>query len=703
MPIKDTETFAPSDQVLGHVDIRTTSAALPGPTALLPGRAVVGVQRFAFVAAGLTIAATAGGDNWNPWGLGLLALFTVASDLMSVETDSSKLKVSGSFLGLILAAVLLGGGPAALIGVLTIAIGWTRSRESQHYFRNNVVTYAWFPLAAALFFHAAVALAGVGPRQLGYYLLVFATFLVALTTNFVMIAGYQCYLDGASLAQKAREALRPILASELFSALITVAAVYVAVTHGTIGLALVGLVLVIFQHLVSALLLSERRSEALHRLATTDVLTGLANRERFASRVEEKIASTVQPGETFAVILIDLDRFKEINDTLGHIYGDSLLSELGPRLAELIGPDGLVARLGGDEFAVLPAGEAGDLEALELAAVELLSCIQQPLVVDELSLTVGASIGIARFPVDGSDTQTLLRRADIAMYSAKSAQGGYRFFAAEQDVYSRRRLGVLSDFQRALGAGEIVVHYQPIVNMDEGRVCGAEALVRWEHPELGLLAPALFVQLIEQTPMIGPLTRHVIDRAIEQCAQWRRDGRELGVSVNLSVRNLLDRDLPDEIEAMLAAHSFPAAALHLEITESMIMSDPDRAVATLTRLSMLGIRLSIDDFGTGYSSLANLSRMPVSELKIDRSFVTPMLRDESCMIIVRSTIHLGHDLGLEVVAEGVEDEATLERLAQLGCDRVQGYHISRPLSPDAFAYWLERTDAQPGARRAARA
>ncbi|MDQ6778878.1 MAG: EAL domain-containing protein [Actinomycetota bacterium] len=667
--------------------------ATPHPIARQASGAVVGVQRLAFVAAGLTIAATAGGDHWNPWSLAVLASFTLASDLMSVETDSSKLKVSGSFLGLILAAVLLGGGPAALIGVLTITIGWVRWRESQHYFRNNLITYVWFPLAAALFFHAATTVADVGPHQLGYYLLVFATFVAALAINFAMIAGYQCHLDGASLAQKAREALRPILASELFSALLTVAAVYVAVTHGTVGLALVGLVLVVFQYLVSALLLSERRSEELQRMATTDVLTGLANRERFASQIEEKIASA-EPDKAFAVMLIDLDHFKEINDTLGHLYGDALLRELGPRLAARVGPDGLVARLGGDEFAVLPAGEAGDPEALELTAVELLACIQEPLVVDELLLTVGASMGISRFPLDGADAQTLIRRADIAMYAAKRGQSGYRFFAAEQDVYSRRRLNVLSDFQRALGADEIVVHYQPIVDVEAGRVCGAEALVRWEHPELGLLAPALFIQLIEQTPMIGPLTRHVIDRSIEQCAKWRRAGQELAVSVNLSVRNLLDRDLPDEIEHTLAAHGLPAAALHLEITESMIMSDPDRAVATLRSLSALGIRLSIDDFGTGYSSLGHLSRMPVDELKIDRSFVTSMLRDESDLIIVRSTINLGHDLGLEVVAEGVEDEFTLERLRVLGCDRIQGYYVSRPLPPDAFGEWLDRTEVR---------
>jgi diguanylate cyclase (GGDEF)-like protein len=456
------------------MDVGTTS----DPRAPQAGRAVVVMQCVAFVAGALTIAATAGGDHWSPWPFAILAVFTVTSDLMSVETDSSKLKVSGSFLGLILAAVLLGGGPAALIGVLTIAIGWTRSREPWHYFRNNLVTYLWFPLLAALCFHAATGLGHVRSHQLGYYLLVFAAFVVALTINFAMIAGYQSHLDRASLVSKAREALRPILASELFSALLTVAAVYVAVTHGIIGLALIGLVLAVFQYLVSALLLSQRRSGELGRMATTDALTGLANRERFATRIDEKIASSEEPDEAFAVMLIDFDHFKEINDTLGHLYGDALLRELGLRLAARVGASGLVARLGGDEFAVLPGGQTGDPEALELTAVDLLACIQQPVVVDELSLTVGATIGISRYPVDGTDAQTLLRRADIAMYPAKGGQSGYKFYAAEQDVYSRERLGLLSDFQRGLGADEIIVHYQPIVDAEDGRVCGAEALVR---------------------------------------------------------------------------------------------------------------------------------------------------------------------------------------------------------------------------------
>ena len=314
-----------------------------------------------------------------------------------------------------------------------------------------------------------------------------------------------------------------------------------------------------------------------------------------------------------------------------------------------------MARLGGDEFAVLSVLERDRPIELELLAARLLACAQEPLTVEELSLEIGASIGIARYPRDGRDAHTLLRRADVAMYAAKREQSGFRLYAPSQDHHARRQLSVVSDFRRALSSGEIVVHYQPIVELDELRVRGAEGLVRWEHPERGLLPPGAFMQAVERTHLIGPLTHHVLDSALAQCARWRRAGMDLSVAVNLSVRNLLDRNLPKQIERQLAGHGLPPDALQLEITESMIMADPERALSTVTRLSALGIRISVDDFGTGYSSLENLRRLPIDELKIDRSFVTPMLNDKSDLIIVRSTINLAHDLGLRIIAEGVED------------------------------------------------
>jgi diguanylate cyclase (GGDEF)-like protein len=388
---------------------------------------------------------------------------------------------------------------------------------------------------------------------------------------------------------------------------------------------------------------------------------------------------------------MDLDRFKEVNDTLGHVYGDRLLCELGPRLVEAVGEGGLVARLGGDEFGILPAEDGDEPAAVESLIARLLAAAGEPFAVEDLALEIGASIGVSSYPDDGEDSGALLRCADIAMYAAKEAQTGSKLYAAEQNQHSMRRLSVLSDIRRALSGDEIVVHYQPIVDLDNRLVRGAEALVRWQHPEHGLIAPGAFVQTVEQSGLIGPLTRHVLENAISQCARWRQDGRDMSVAVNLSVRNLLDRDLPRAIARMLDTYHVPANALQVEITESMIMTDPERALATVGRLTELGVRLSVDDFGTGYSSLANLRRLPIDELKIDRSFVSPMLVDESDLIIVRSTINLGHDLGLRIIAEGVEDAATLERLAVLGCDLAQGYHLGRPVDESVFHRWLADT------------
>jgi len=636
---------------------------------------------------GAAIPFTAAFDHWSMPLLTVIAVFTVVADLTAVRTGH-RLSVSGSFLGLILAAVVLGPAPAAVLGFVAIAVGWLRSREDGHYLLNNLANYAFFPMLAGVFFHVTTSLVAARPSALAYYLLVFATFVVALAVNFLGSAGYQAYLDRTALADKMRDALVPLLSAELFSALLTLAAVYLTGRLGMTGFILFGLVLVIFQYLIGELLTSKRRSDALQRIATTDELTGLANREHFREVVEARIVRAGDAAARFAVMLMDLDRFKEINDTLGHHYGDVLLRELGPRLVSTIGEGGLVARLGGDEFGILLAEDTDDPAVLDIVLTRLFASVSEPFGIDELSLEVGASVGVARFPEDGEDSHALLRCADIAMYAAKEAQTEYKLYTAEQNQHSVRRLSVLSDIRHALVADEIVVHYQPIIDVDSLRVRGAEGLVRWQHPEHGLIPPGAFVQTIEQTGLIGPLTRHVLERAIAECADWRRDGREMSVAVNLSVRNLLDRDLPKQIERLLDMYSLPAGSLQLEITESMIMSDPDRALATVSQLSALGVRLSVDDFGTGYSSLANLRKMPIDELKIDRSFVSPMLRDESDLIIVRSTINLGHDLGLNVIAEGVEDSATLDSLAELGCDLAQGYHVSRPMPADAFTAWL---------------
>ncbi len=659
------------------------------PSRRQPGKRLVWAQALAPVLAGGLVWLTAGEDHWSLAPVALIAALAVAGELMVMET-SGRLDLSSSFLALVLASVVLGPGPAALIGALAITVAWFRFRWALHTYLNNLTNFTWSPLLGGMFFYGTSRWADVGSGSVAHYLLVFATYLVSLAVNFLLAAGYGCYLDRVSLRVRAREMLVPVLSAELVTALLTLVGAFGFDRLGISGLALFGLVLASFLYLVRELMTSKHRSEMLQRVATTDELTGLANRERFREVVEARIAAA-GPGDAFTVMLVDLDRFKEVNDTLGHHYGDVLLRDLGPRLASAIGADGLVARLGGDEFAILPASGSSGPAAVEVTVAQLCTTINQPFTVDELSLEVGASIGVARFPDDGLDSHALLRCADIAMYAAKEAQTDYKVYAAEQNQHSVRRLNVLSDIRHALTGDEIVVHYQPIVDLDDRTVKGAEGLVRWQHPEHGLIPPAAFVQTVEQTGLIGPLTRHVLEQSISECAAWRRDGRALSVAVNLSVRNLLDRDLPREIERMLDSFGVPADALQLEITESMIMTDPERALATVSRLSDLGVRLSVDDFGTGYSSLANLRRLPIDELKIDRSFVSPMLQDESDLIIVRSTINLGHDLGLRIIAEGVEDAPTLERLATLGCDLAQGYHLSRPMSGGAFSTWLEES------------
>jgi diguanylate cyclase (GGDEF)-like protein len=665
------------------------------------GRVVGPCAVLAITGAATVIWLTRDLDRWSVEPLLVLAAFMIASVLTDFATGGSKVRVSGLLIGLMLAIVLLGPGPAAILGATTMVISWPRLRPAWYVVMGNVATFMWYPLCGAMFFHLTIGVAGLRSHDPAYYLVVFMTFVVALTVNIVGVFAFMSYLDRFSMWQKVRETVFPVMSAQLFSALLTMAAAFLAVEAGTVGIALIALVLLIFQYLVGELLKSKQRGEELHRVATTDELTGLANRERFRARLDERIAEAKEADENFGVMLLDLDRFKEVNDTLGHHYGDELLRDLGPRLAEAIGADGLVARLGGDEFAVLPAEATGDADELEAIAQRLIRCVQRPVLVDEMTLEVGVSIGVSRFPRDGEDPHSLLRSADVAMYAAKEAHAGAKVYAAALDRHSVRRLSVLGDFRRALDSEEIVVFFQPIMYMDGARVHGAESLVRWQHPELGLLPPSDFIPIVEQTGLIGPLTRHVLERAVARCAGWRRAGHGLSVSVNLSVRNLLDPDLPSLIGDLLTTYGLAPEGLELEITESMLMSDPDRSLITLTRLNQLGVGLSVDDYGTGYSSLANLRRLPIDEFKIDRSFVSPMLSDESDLIIVRSTINLGHDLGLKVVAEGVEDEATLHRLAGFGCDFAQGYHFSKPLAPEAFSEWLGEPGVPPARMTAA--
>ena len=436
------------------------------------------------------------------------------------------------------------------------------------------------------------------------------------------------------------------------------------------------------------------QAEANRRQALHDALTGLPNRTLLRQRAEAALEGAASG--SVALMLIDLDRFKEINDTLGHAYGDVVLQAVADRLGGAVRATDTVARLGGDEFAVLLPGVDG-VQAAEDLATRALTALVGGVEADGVSLDVEASIGIAMAGEDGADVESLLRNADIAMYSAKDRSLGVCVYGSELDDHSPERLGLLGDLRRAMDAGELVLHWQPKVSLPGEEVRGVEALLRWHHPERGVIPPGVFIPAAERTPVIRPLTRYVLDAAVAQCARWRAAGRHLDVAVNVSARNLLDDRFVDDVLEVLTRWDVPASSLELEVTESAIMADPARAQLILGRLADVGVTLSIDDFGAGYTSLSHLKDLPVHQLKIDRSFVAHMTTDRSDALIIRSVVELGRNLGLTTVAEGVEDRETLDRLGELGCDVAQGYLVCRPLPADALERWFDRTRVTAGA------
>jgi diguanylate cyclase len=434
------------------------------------------------------------------------------------------------------------------------------------------------------------------------------------------------------------------------------------------------------------------RHQALH-----DALTGLPNRILFYDRLEQALLNAEREREPLAVLIVDLDRFKEVNDTMGHANGDVLLQLVGPRLRAALRARDTIARMGGDEFAVLLPGT--DIAGSRQVAQSLHDALEKPFELESVTVATEASVGVAHYPEHGSDADTLLQRADVAMYIAKEERSGHAFYAPERDPYDPNRLALVGELRRAISDDELVLHYQPKIDLRTDEVSGVEALVRWAHPIRGLLAPMEFVPLVEHAGLMRPFTLWVLDCALGQCRAWRDQGMDLRVAVNLAVPSLLDVRLGEEVGRLLAKHAVPAHLLELEITESSVMTDPKRSIAKLEELSAMGVRLAIDDFGTGYSSLSYLRRLPVDELKIDRSFVMNMEASSDDAMIVRSTIDLCRNLGLAVVAEGVETEHTFAKLRELGCDEAQGFLISRPVPADALTAWLaDRTVRAPVGR-----
>ena len=492
--------------------------------------------------------------------------------------------------------------------------------------------------------------------------------------NEVLVARAVSFKMGAGLW----ETLRPDLAYELLTTGALLALAPLVVLSMQAGIAFVPLLvpsLAAVYAVGSVALKSEQQ-------ALTDALTGLANRKRLGERTE----AAVQEGHV-ALVLLDLDRFKEVNDTLGHHVGDQLLGVVAQRLSSSLRPGDTVARLGGDEFALLLPG--ADAASAARAAGRARAALAEPFVLGGLLIDVSASAGIAVSPGHGTVVDELLQRADVAMYLSKES-GEIELYDPARDRNSTTRLALLGELRRALDGDELELHYQPKADLATGDVVGVEALVRWRHPERGLIPPDDFIPLAERSGLIGLITAWVLDAGLRQTALWRARGWDLSLAVNITVKDLCGDQLVDLVAEGLARYGVPASALMLEVTEGSLFADSARARQALRRLEALGVTLSLDDFGTGWSSLVQLRQLPVSEIKVDRSFVSRMDSDPRDLAIVSSVIDLGRGLGMRVVAEGVEDDATWQRLSAMGCDRAQGWWLSKALPADELGPWLEQ-------------
>ena len=436
----------------------------------------------------------------------------------------------------------------------------------------------------------------------------------------------------------------------------------------------------------------QQREAQIRRLAYWDALTGLPNKEQFRGLLREHLNQARRDGRPCAVVMLDLDRFKHVNDVLGHAFGDRLLRQIALRLSEgVLRSQDIVAHVGSDEFVV--CAPHADADTARSLAQRALQALEAPFTLDDHTVDVGAGVGVAIFPAHADEADTLMARAEVAMYAAKAKQSGVVVYDPGMDSASDESLSLLSELRTAVDHDQLRLFLQPKVQLATGRVIGAEALVRWQHPQRGMVAPMRFIPFAEQTGFIRVITGWMIQQCASHWRELRAQGIEIKLSVNLSTRDLLDQDLPAKLEKLLARESVDPHALCLEITESAIMDDPQRALQTLKRLHDMGLRLSIDDFGTGYSSLAYLKQMPLHELKIDKSFVMSMERDRADMKIVRSTIDLAHNLGLTVTAEGVETAQGFAILRAMQCDEAQGYFMAKPMPGGDFAGWMRAWQA----------
>ena len=624
-----------------------------------------------------------------------LFVLVVAGELFPVavtfRNERQEITTSTTFVFAML--LIFGPGPAVAAQLIASVLADARNRKPWWKATFNLGQYAlsWIATGAVLYFvdgpyRYVGATSFTTPRLLAFVLGATTFFLCNMTLIAVAVALAQQLPVGPYIRRGF--AFYGLSSLILFSLVPIV--VVVARERAVLVPLLLAPILAVYR---TAKIAAENEHQAQY-----DHLTDLPNRILLFERVRQAIAE--RPDTPFAIFLFDLDHFKEVNDTLGHQVGDQLLTSIGERLVASVGPTDTVARLGGDEFAVVTAIDGSteqERTASALAASEVVTdAFGRLFQIDDLTFEIEASIGIALFPDHAGDVEELLRRADVAMYQAKDLGSGIEVYQRARDPHDSKRLALLGELRAAIDSQQIIAHYQPKADLQSGRIMGVEALVRWQHPTLGYLRPDQFIPLAEPTGLIAPLTFRVLDAALSQQRTWSEQGRPLTVSVNVSVRTLYDDHFPQDVGRHLSTHHVSPSMLVLEITESTMMRDPGRAAAVLGRLSHLGVQISVDDFGTGYSSLAYLERLPISEVKIDKSFVYGMEDNREQLAIVSSIVDLGRNLGLRVVAEGVETQAAWSLLRELGCHRAQGYVLARPLAADAVMPFIEQYERELG-------
>lgn len=643
-------------------------------------------------------AALLGALSWNlTWKIDNPALFwllsalVLAGELLPIPVPRrnglTRVTISTTFAFAIL--LRFGLAPAVAVYVASVVIADTWDRVAPIKVLFNAAQYALAMTAAGAVVMLAPISAAAGITA-GDIPVVVASGLVFFLVNHALACIGGALLSGNPIGRY----IRDDFAFQAWTAgcLLAFGPAVVAAAHSTIALVPVCFVPVF------AVYIGGRQAAVNSHRAYHDALTELPNRALLADRLRTTLPLVEREQRSLAVLLLDVDDFKAINDTLGHEFGDLVLKQVGQRLKDVVGEHDMLARLGGDEFAVVLEGSPWDAEEM---AARLLTALDLPMEVESLSLRVAASIGIACFPHHGRTVRELLRHADVAMYCAKRSDVSFQTYAEEYDEYSIDRLALAAQLRRGIERGELTIEYQPKVPLDGRKVSAVEALVRWNHPQLGRLGPDGFIPIAEHTGVIKPLTDRVLESVLRQCHEWRKAGLEVAVSVNVSARTLLDHELPLTIAGLLERFELPASMLQLEITESRIVSDLRRARTMLDALRAMGLKIAIDDFGTGFSSLSQLQQLPIDEIKIDRSFVTRMETNRGDEVLVRSIIELGRNLGIHVTAEGVESESVMARLRELGCDYAQGFHVGRPAPPEECRRYLSSPEPLRPVRLAA--